>query len=78
MAGAMLRRWIATGAVQGADVFVLNRSDRDLPDGVRQGRVLPHGALPDAVMLTAALTLITATLTDSERRNAEMAAAARG
>ena len=51
MAGAMLRRWIAAGAVRGEDVFVLNRSDRALPEGVRQGRVLPDGALPDAVML---------------------------
>lgn len=51
MAGAMLRRWIAAGAVRGEDVFVLNRGDRDLPEGVGQGRVLPEGALPDAVML---------------------------
>lgn len=51
MAGAMLRRWLAAGAVRGEDVFVLNRSDRDLPAGVRQGRVLPEGELPDAVML---------------------------
>jgi pyrroline-5-carboxylate reductase len=51
MAGAMLRRWIAAGAVRGEDVFVLNRSDRDLPEGVRQGRALPEGPLPDAVML---------------------------
>lgn len=51
MAGAMLRRWIAANTVRGEDVFVLNRGDRDLPDGVRQGRVLPDGALPDAVML---------------------------
>lgn len=51
MAGAMLRRWIAAGTVQGEDVFVLNRGDRELPDGVRQGRVLPDGALPAVVML---------------------------
>ncbi|MFL9841679.1 pyrroline-5-carboxylate reductase [Sphingomonas sp. ST-64] len=51
MAGAMLRRWIEAGAVRGADVFVLNRGDRTLPDGVRQGRALPEGELPDAVML---------------------------
>lgn len=51
MAGAMLRRWIAAGAVRGEDVFVLNRSDRELPEGVRQGRVLPDGPLPEAVML---------------------------
>lgn len=51
MAGAMLRCWIAAGTVRPQDVFVLNRHDRDLPDGVRQGRTLPEGALPDAVML---------------------------
>ena len=51
MAGAMLRRWIAAGAVRGEDVFVVNRGDRDLPPGVRQGRALPDGPLPDAVML---------------------------
>lgn len=51
MAGAMLRRWVAAGTVRGGDVFVLNRRAQELPDGVRQGRVLPEGALPDAVML---------------------------
>ncbi|WP_447724045.1 pyrroline-5-carboxylate reductase [Sphingomonas koreensis] len=51
MAGAMLRRWVAAGTVQGGDVFVLNRREQELPVGVRQGRVLPEGALPDAVML---------------------------
>ncbi|HEY0624703.1 pyrroline-5-carboxylate reductase [Sphingomonas sp.] len=51
MAGAMLRRWVAAGTVRGADVFVLNRREQGLPEGVRQGRVLPDGALPDAVML---------------------------
>lgn len=51
MAGAMLRRWVAAGTVRGADVFVLNRREQELPEGVRQGRVLPDGALPDAVML---------------------------
>lgn len=51
MAGAMLRRWVAAGTVLAEDVFVLNRREQDLPAGVRQGRVLPDGALPDAVML---------------------------
>lgn len=51
MAGAMLRRWVVAGTVRGADVFVLNRREQDLPEGVRQGRELPEGALPDAVML---------------------------
>jgi len=51
MAGAMLRRWIAAGTVRGENVFVLNRREQGLPAGVRQGRGLPDGALPDAVML---------------------------
>ena len=51
MAGAMLRRWIAAGTVRGGDVFVLNRREQELPAGVRQGRVLPDGRLPDAMML---------------------------
>jgi pyrroline-5-carboxylate reductase len=51
MAGAMLRRWIEAGAVDPRRVFVLNRHDRDLPAGVRQGRDFPDEPLPDAVML---------------------------
>lgn len=51
MAGAMLRRWIDTGVIVASDVFVLNRRDQALPEGVRQGRELPEGALPDALML---------------------------
>ena len=51
MAGAMLRQWIASGTVDPARVFVVNRQDRALPEGVRQGRVFPDEALPDAVML---------------------------
>lgn len=51
MAGAMLRRWIEVGTVDPARVFVLNTRDRELPEGVRQGRAFPEGPLPDAVML---------------------------
>lgn len=51
MAGAMLHRWIETGALASQDVFVCNRHDRALPDGVRQGRALPTGPLPDAILL---------------------------
>ncbi|WP_373684456.1 pyrroline-5-carboxylate reductase family protein [Sphingomonas sp. R-74633] len=51
MAGAMLRRWIETGTIDPAQVFVVNREDRELPAGVRQGREFPEGPLPDAVML---------------------------
>ena len=51
MGGAMLRQWIASGAVASDQVDVVNRSDRDLPPGVRQARSLPDGPLPDLVML---------------------------
>ncbi|OQW73552.1 MAG: pyrroline-5-carboxylate reductase [Proteobacteria bacterium ST_bin13] len=51
MGGAMLRQWIASGAAAADQVDVVNRSDRDLPSGVRQARSLPDGPLPDLVML---------------------------
>jgi pyrroline-5-carboxylate reductase len=51
MGGAMLSRWIDSGAVRSDAVDVVNRHDRDLPDGVRQARTLPDGPSPDAVML---------------------------
>ena len=51
MGGAMLRRWIARGVVTGSDVDVVNRSDRALPEGVRQARDLPDGPLPDLLIL---------------------------
>lgn len=49
MGGAMLRRWLAAGTLAAADVAVVNRGDGDLP--VAQGRDLPDGPLPDAVVL---------------------------
>ncbi|MFA6112852.1 MAG: pyrroline-5-carboxylate reductase [Sphingomonas sp.] len=51
MGGAMLRRWIASGVISADRVDVVNRADRDLPEGVRQARNLPEGPLPDMVML---------------------------
>jgi pyrroline-5-carboxylate reductase len=51
MGGAMLRQWIASGALAADSVDVVNRSDRPLPAGVRQARHLPDGPLPDAVVL---------------------------
>ncbi|KQT32005.1 pyrroline-5-carboxylate reductase [Sphingomonas sp. Leaf412] len=51
MGSAMLRRWIASGVVAAADVFVVNRQDRALPAGVVQGRVLPDLPPPDVVVL---------------------------
>lgn len=51
MGGAMLRQWIASGAIAADRVYVVNRVDRVLPDGVRQSRDLPQGPLPDLVML---------------------------
>ena len=51
MGSAMLRRWVDSGTVAAADVDVVNRTDRVLPDGVRQARDLPDGPLPDMVVL---------------------------
>lgn len=51
MGGAMLRRWVASGVLRGDQVDVINRVERALPDGVRQGRDAPAGPLPDAVIL---------------------------
>lgn len=51
MAGAMLTRWLDTGAVAAGDVDVTNTQNRDLPGNVRQSRDLPDGPLPDIVML---------------------------
>lgn len=51
MAGAMLRRWLASGVVHAEDVRVVNRGDRDLPAGVVQARDLPSTEAPDLVIL---------------------------
>ncbi|UYY59753.1 pyrroline-5-carboxylate reductase family protein [Sphingomonas sp. S2-65] len=51
MAGAMLRRWLETGTLAAEAVFVVNRQDRDLPAGVRQGRAFPSDAAPPAFLL---------------------------
>ncbi len=51
MAGAMLARWLASGALTPEEVVVVNRRDRALPPGVAQVRDVPPGPLPDAVML---------------------------
>jgi pyrroline-5-carboxylate reductase len=51
MAGAMLERWITSGAVAADAVEVVNRHDRALPGNVRQARSLPDGPPPDLVML---------------------------
>ncbi|UZK67917.1 pyrroline-5-carboxylate reductase family protein [Sphingomonas sp. M1-B02] len=51
MAGAMLRRWIESGTVAPANVFVVNRHDRELPVGVRQGRTFPREPAPDLLLL---------------------------
>jgi pyrroline-5-carboxylate reductase len=51
MAGAMLRRWIESGTVAAERVFVVNRHDRGLPAGVRQGRAFPDAPPPEFVML---------------------------
>jgi pyrroline-5-carboxylate reductase len=47
----MLSRWIQSGVVEAGAVDIVNRHDREFPDGVRQARMLPDGPPPDAVML---------------------------
>ncbi len=51
MAGAMLRQWIASGVVAPENVFVVNRHDRALSAGVRQGRAFPEEPAPDFIQL---------------------------
>jgi pyrroline-5-carboxylate reductase len=51
MAGAMLRRWIESGTVAPGNVFVVNRHDRELPAGVRQGRAFPDEPAPNFIQL---------------------------
>ncbi|MGH6615886.1 pyrroline-5-carboxylate reductase [Sphingomonas sp.] len=51
MGGAMLRQWVASGAVAPDAIDIVNRTDREFPTGVRQARDLPDGDLPDMVML---------------------------
>ena len=51
MGGAMLRQWIASGVVAPGNVFVVNRHDRELPEGVRQGRAFPDEPAPDFIQL---------------------------
>jgi pyrroline-5-carboxylate reductase len=51
MAGAMLQQWIASGTVAPENVFVVNRHDRELREGVRQGRAFPDEPAPDFVQL---------------------------
>ncbi|TGX53947.1 pyrroline-5-carboxylate reductase [Sphingomonas gei] len=51
MAGAMLHQWIASGVVAPENVFVVNRHDRELPVGVRQGRAFPDEPAPDFIQL---------------------------
>jgi pyrroline-5-carboxylate reductase len=51
MGSAMLRRWIASNVVAATDVDVVNRTNRALPDGVRQARALPGQGMPDVVVL---------------------------
>lgn len=51
MGGAMLRQWIASGVAAPENVFVVNRQNRELPEGVRQGRAFPDEPAPDFIQL---------------------------
>ena len=51
MAGAMLRRWVASGTIDPGHVTVIDPGSPVVPDGVRHLAEPPEGPLPDAVML---------------------------
>src|SRR3546814_19858461 len=51
MAGAMLRQWVASGAVDPAGVTVIKPSPRGVPAGVRHLTAPPADGLPEALML---------------------------
>lgn len=51
MAGAMLRQWVAGGAIDPTKVTVIDPGQPQIPDGVRHVTQLPAGDVPDAVML---------------------------
>jgi pyrroline-5-carboxylate reductase len=51
MGGAMLRRWVASGAVDAAGVTVIDPGAPLVPDGVRVVAAPPEEAAPDILML---------------------------
>lgn len=51
MAGAMLRRWLAAGTVDAADVTVINRSGTLSIDGIRVVTEVPADAPPPATLM---------------------------
>jgi|SRR5690242_19899748 len=51
MAGAMLSRWVESGAVDPATVTVVDPGQPRLPGGVRHVASLPDEAAPEAVMI---------------------------
>ena len=51
MAGAMLRRWVESGAVDPRAVTVIDPGTPQVPAGVRHVTMLPEGGAPEAVML---------------------------
>lgn len=51
MAGAMLRRWVASGTIGPEYVTVIDPGSPAIPEGVRCLPEAPDGPLPDAVML---------------------------
>lgn len=51
MAGAMLRRWVASGTIDPAGVTVIDPGSPPLTEGVRYVTSLPQDVAPEAVML---------------------------
>ena len=60
MGGAMLRRWIASGAVDAGGVTVIDPGSPDVPDGVRLAAELPQAEAPDVLILAVKPQLLDA------------------
>ena len=60
MGGAMLRRWIASGAVDAASVTVLDPGTPPVPDGVRVAARVPQEPAPDLLILAVKPQLLDA------------------
>lgn len=70
MGGAMLRRWIASGALLPENVTVIDPGTPAVPDGVTIVGEAPGGPLPDIVVLAVKPQMIGAALPSLRRETA--------
>jgi pyrroline-5-carboxylate reductase len=70
MGGAMLRRWVASGAVSPANVTVIDPGAPVVPDGVQVVGEAPDGPPPDIVVLAVKPQMIDAVLPSLRRDGA--------